>query len=82
MGTPGTETASLASPSLLPHRKDFEVNALNARIEDEQALGIQLQKKLKELQVRSGMPKVGAGVSGGGSQLLQLPPPGCPLPAL
>nr|XP_019607346.1 PREDICTED: myosin-7-like [Rhinolophus sinicus] len=33
-------------------KKDFEVNALNARIEDEQALGIQLQKKLKELQAR------------------------------
>lgn len=36
----------------LPYRKDFELNALNARIEDEQALGSQLQKKLKELQVR------------------------------
>lgn len=35
----------------LPYRKDFELNALNARIEDEQALGSQLQKKLKELQV-------------------------------
>ena len=35
-----------------PGRKDFELNALNARIEDEQALGSQLQKKLKELQVR------------------------------
>nr|XP_060475691.1 myosin-7-like [Panthera onca] len=32
--------------------KDFELNALNARIEDEQALGSQLQKKLKELQAR------------------------------
>uniref|UniRef100_A0A8D1U0A1 Myosin-7 n=1 Tax=Sus scrofa TaxID=9823 RepID=A0A8D1U0A1_PIG len=31
-------------------KKDFELNALNARIEDEQALGSQLQKKLKELQ--------------------------------
>lgn len=51
--------ASLASPSLLPHRKDFELNALNARIEDEQAVGSQLQKKLKELQVRSRMPRLG-----------------------
>nr|XP_042141316.1 myosin-6 [Peromyscus maniculatus bairdii] len=33
-------------------KKDFELNALNARIEDEQALGSQLQKKLKELQAR------------------------------
>lgn len=33
-------------------RKDFELNALNARIEDEQAVAAQLQKKLKELQVR------------------------------
>ncbi|VTJ66226.1 Hypothetical predicted protein [Marmota monax] len=33
-------------------QKDFELNALNARIEDEQALGSQLQKKLKELQAR------------------------------
>uniref|UniRef100_A0A2K5YR16 Myosin-7 n=1 Tax=Mandrillus leucophaeus TaxID=9568 RepID=A0A2K5YR16_MANLE len=38
-------------------KKDFELNALNARIEDEQALGSQLQKKLKELQVRSGHPR-------------------------
>ncbi|NXH72823.1 MYH7 protein, partial [Hydrobates tethys] len=33
-------------------KKDFELNALNARIEDEQAVAAQLQKKLKELQVR------------------------------
>lgn len=32
-------------------RKDFELNALNAKIEDEQAVAGQLQKKLKELQV-------------------------------
>ncbi|XP_009706310.1 PREDICTED: myosin-6-like, partial [Cariama cristata] len=31
-------------------KKDFELNALNARIEDEQAVAAQLQKKLKELQ--------------------------------
>lgn len=49
--------ASLALASLFLHRKDFELNALNARIEDEQALGGQLQKKLKELQVKSGMPR-------------------------
>lgn len=47
-----------SSPSSLLHRKDFELNALNARIEDEQALGSQLQKKLKELQVRCGMPRL------------------------
>lgn len=59
--------------SLLPHRKDFELNALNARIEDEQALGSQLQKKLKELQVRCGMPRAGG-------QLPPPSPPGCPPP--
>lgn len=36
-------------------RKDFELNALNAKIEDEQAVAGQLQKKLKELQVRAGV---------------------------
>ncbi|XP_009880978.1 PREDICTED: myosin-6, partial [Charadrius vociferus] len=32
--------------------KDFELNTLNARIEDEQTVVAQLQKKLKELQAR------------------------------
>ena len=32
-------------------RKDFELSQLNSKIEDEQAITIQLQKKLKELQV-------------------------------
>lgn len=32
-------------------RKDFELVHLQCKIEDEQALGIQLQKKIKELQV-------------------------------
>nr|prf myosin:SUBUNIT=heavy chain [Ambystoma mexicanum] len=43
-GSPGTE--------LEFWKKDFETNALNARIEDEQNLSAQLQKKLKELQAR------------------------------
>lgn len=34
------------------HRKEFEIHQQNSRIEDEQALALQLQKKLKELQVR------------------------------
>ena len=34
------------------NRKDFEISQLNAKIEDEQAMSSQLQKKLKELQVR------------------------------
>lgn len=34
------------------HRKDFEISQLNGKIEDEQAMSAQLQKKLKELQVR------------------------------
>ena len=33
------------------HRKDFEVSQLLSKIEDEQSLGAQLQKKIKELQV-------------------------------
>ena len=33
-------------------RKDFETSQLLSKIEDEQSLGAQLQKKIKELQVR------------------------------
>lgn len=33
------------------NRKDFEMSQLNSKIEDEQAMSAQLQKKLKELQV-------------------------------
>lgn len=36
-------------------RKDFEMNELSTRIEDEQALVNQLQKKIKELQVQTGL---------------------------
>lgn len=32
-------------------RKDFEINELSTRVEDEQVLVNQLQKKIKELQV-------------------------------
>ena len=32
-------------------RRDFEISQLLGKVEDEQALGIQLQKKIKELQV-------------------------------
>ena len=42
---------SLLLWTLSPLRKDFEVSQLNNRIEDEQAVTLQLQKKLKELQV-------------------------------
>ncbi|KAG2460528.1 MYH4 protein, partial [Polypterus senegalus] len=34
------------------YRKDFEVSTLLSKVEDEQALGAQLQKKIKELQAR------------------------------
>ena len=34
------------------HRKDFDMSQLTSKIEDEQAMGAQLQKKLKELQVQ------------------------------
>lgn len=33
-------------------RKDFEISQLLSKIEDEQSLGAQLQKKIKELQVK------------------------------
>ena len=33
------------------YRKDFEISQLLSKIEDEQSLGSQLQKKIKELQV-------------------------------
>lgn len=36
---------------VFPFRKDFEVSQLLSKIEDEQSLGAQLQKKIKELQV-------------------------------
>lgn len=38
--------------TLFSSRKEFDVNQLNGKIEDEQALALQLQKKLKENQVR------------------------------
>ena len=33
------------------YRKDTEINSLNSKLEDEQSLVAQLQKKIKELQV-------------------------------
>ena len=36
-----------------PTRKEFEMNAVSTRVEDEQALVNQLQKKIKELQVQT-----------------------------
>ncbi len=33
------------------NRKDFEISQFLSKIEDEQTLGAQLQKKIKELQV-------------------------------
>ena len=36
---------------MLSFRKDFEMVSISTKIEDEQALVIQLQKKIKELQV-------------------------------
>lgn len=40
----------------VPCRKDFETSQLLSKIEDEQTLGIQLQKKIKELQVHLLVP--------------------------
>lgn len=41
---------------ILLYRKDFELSQLQTKIEDEQALGTQLQKKIKELQVKNKSP--------------------------
>ena len=41
-----------------PNRKEFEMSNLQSKIEDEQALGMQLQKKIKELQVSPWFPSV------------------------
>lgn len=35
------------------NRKDFEISQLQTKIEDEQAQSSQLQKKIKEIQVKS-----------------------------
>lgn len=40
---------------LFSTRKDFEMSEMSTRIEDEQALVNQLQKKIKELQVKIGL---------------------------
>lgn len=45
----------------LPPRKDSELSQLNLRVEDEQLLGAQLQKKIKELQVCRGPGRAGPG---------------------
>lgn len=42
------------SCSAVASRKDSELSQLNLRVEDEQLLGAQLQKKIKELQVCGG----------------------------
>ena len=36
-------------------RKDMEVSQLSGKLEDEQSLVVQLQKKIKELQVRTNL---------------------------
>lgn len=44
----------LAHAHPVTSRKDSELSQLNLRVEDEQLLGAQLQKKIKELQVCGG----------------------------
>lgn len=46
---PVKERSSVPCPFL--SRKEFDINQQNNKIEDEQTLGLQLQKKLKENQV-------------------------------
>lgn len=58
MGTPSmfmeVRTRAGSCPPVTTSRKDSELNQLNLRVEDEQLLGAQLQKKIKELQVCGG----------------------------
>lgn len=42
----------LYTVSISLHRKDFEYCQLQSKLEDEQTLGLQFQKKIKELQVK------------------------------
>lgn len=37
-------------------RKEFEISQLQSKMDDEQVHSLQLQKKIKELQVRPGAP--------------------------
>lgn len=66
-GTPGrlmeVRTRAGSCPSLIS-RKDSELSQLNLRVEDEQLLGAQLQKKIKELQVCGGWGRAGTWVRG------------------
>lgn len=57
----GTRAGSCPS---LTSRKDSELSQLNLRVEDEQLLGAQLQKKIKELQVCGGLGWEGTAVRG------------------
>ena len=63
---------------ILSSRKDSELSQLNLRMEDEQLLGAQLQKKIKELQVREGRGQAGTGVRvrGHGGNPATCPSPG------
>lgn len=50
----GTEEGRppVTAPPNFSSRKEFDINQQNSKIEDEQALALQLQKKLKENQVK------------------------------
>lgn len=50
----GTEEGRppVTHPPHFSSRKEFDINQQNSKIEDEQALALQLQKKLKENQVK------------------------------
>lgn len=57
-------------------RKDSELSQLNLRVEDEQLLGAQLQKKIKELQVCMGH----GGGNGQGQRPMEVTAAICPSP--
>ena len=44
--------SNVSNVSSLTHRKDFELGQAQSKLEDEQSVSEQLQKKMKELQVR------------------------------
>lgn len=67
--TPVPIGTKLLPPFPFP-RKDVELTRLQARIEDEQGLVAQLQKKLKEFQVRQTRPELKSA-----SKLVLTPPP-------
>lgn len=45
------KTVLIPTHVILHNRKDFEISQLASKIEDEQSVAVQCQKRIKELQV-------------------------------